>query len=109
MTLATEISIMETDIEQLKQQNEVQRQHVNILEFENDQLRKALAKVQGERDGMMRDSENLKVLLDQTGALIVSGMAKYHASRRELQEEVPAGEVPPKFISDATKSLHAVG
>lgn len=107
MTLATEISIMETDIEQLKQENEVQRQHVNILEFENDQLRKALTKAQGERDGMMRDGENLKVLLDQTGALIVSGMAKYHASRRELQEQTTAGEVPSKFISDASKTLRA--
>lgn len=107
MTLATEISILETEVEQLKHQSEAQHQHINVLEFENEQLRRSLAKVQNERDMMMRDGENLKVLLDQTGALIVSGMQKYHSSRRELREQVPDGEVPPKFISDATRSLRA--
>jgi regulator of replication initiation timing len=89
MSLATEISILETDLEQLKQENSVQRQHIEVMEFENDMLRKTLARAQYERDVYMRRAEAIKGLLDQTGALIVNSINKFHDSEMELQPVIP--------------------
>lgn len=94
MSLAHEISAMETEIETLRAENNVQRQHIGVLEFENEQLRRANARIMGERDVFLRRSESIKGLLDQTGAMLVNSMRKFHESERELQEQQQGSDKP---------------
>lgn len=85
MSLAHDISAMETEIEQLRTENNVQRQHIGVLEFENEQLRKSNDRVRAERDVFLRRSEAIKALLDSTGAMLVNSMRKFHESEREIE------------------------
>ncbi len=108
-SLANEVSAMESEIEGLRSENQVQRQHIGVLEFENEQLRKALAKVQAERDMHLRRAEGIKVLLDQTGASLVSGIQKFHDNERAVQEQqLGVGskeDASPKFLTTAERTF----
>jgi regulator of replication initiation timing len=78
MNLANEVSTMQSELESLRAENHVLKQTHNLLDFENDQLRKALAKSNAERDHHMVKKGELKALLDSAGSLLVSGVRKYH-------------------------------
>ena len=95
MSLAQDISAIETEVETLRAENNVQRQHIGVLEFENEQLRRANDRVMAERDIFLRRSEAIKGLLDQTGAMLVSSMRKFHESERDLQEQ--RGDAKPRL------------
>ena len=78
MNLANEVSTMETELYSLKNENQLLKQTVDILNFEADTLRKALSKAQEERDYHMNKKGELKALLDSAGSLLVTAMRKYH-------------------------------
>ena len=105
MNLINEISSMETELQSLRSENEVLKHNKAIIEFENESLRRALAKAHADRDNFMRRAEAIKSLLDQTGANLVSGMNRYHESERELQERQLAeadGDDLPKFLTNGS-------
>lgn len=105
MNLANEISSMESELESLRSENHVLKNNKAIIEFENESLRRALAKTQADRDNFMRRAEAIKSLLDQTGASLVSGINKYHESERELQERrLAEGEddAMPMFLTNGS-------
>lgn len=108
MNLAQEVSSMETRMISLESETEMLRQHSAVLESENESQRQVIARLQAERDSAMRRAEAIKVLLDQTGASLVSGIQKFHASERELQEQVlgvGSKEDMPKFLTTAERVL----
>lgn len=86
MNLANEISSLESELQSLRSENDVLKHNKAIIEFENESLRRSLAKAQADRDNFMRRAEKIKSLLDTTGASLVSGINQYHESERELQE-----------------------
>ena len=101
MNLANEISSLESELQSLRSENEVLKHNKAIIEFENESLRRALAKTQGDRDNFMRRTEAIKSLLDQTGASLVSGINKYHESERELQaRQLGDGDEMPMFLTN---------
>lgn len=106
--LINEISAMESELEGLRSENQMQGKHIAVLEFENDQLRKALNHAKGERDNFMRRSDKIKSLLNATGAALVTGIQEFHNSERERQEEqlgVGTGD-KPKFLSTAERTFN---
>ncbi|MCA1452879.1 hypothetical protein I6F35_06540 [Bradyrhizobium sp. BRP22] len=103
MNLANEISSMETELQSLRSENELLKHNKAIIEFENESLRRALAKTQADRDNYMRRAEAIKSLLDQTGSNLVSGIERYHQSERELQARQLADgndDDLPKFLAN---------
>lgn len=104
-SLANEVSAMESEIEGLRSENVVQRQHIAVLEFENDSHRKTIDRLQSERDEAMSRCDSIKVLLDQTGAALVSGIQKFNGERREAQENrlgVGSKDDPPPRMLTST-------
>jgi hypothetical protein len=101
MNLANEVSSMESEIESLRAENELLKQHKAVIEFENDQLKRTNARLHTERDTFMRRAEQIKVLLDQTGASLVQGINKYHESERDLARLHQSGdsETIPLFLT----------
>ena len=101
MNLANEVSSMESEIESLRAENELLKQHKAVIEFENDQLKRTNARLHTERDTFMRRAEQIKVLLDQTGASLVQGINKYHESERDLARVQQSGdsETIPLFLT----------
>ena len=99
MNLANEISTLESEVESLRATTETMKHANAILEFENSQLRGALEKVQGERDHHMIKKAELKTLLDQCGASLVAGIAKFHEQNRAEQLEGLRTDEPPKFLA----------
>lgn len=111
MNLAQEVSSMETELISLRTEIEMRRQREAVLENENESQRRAIARLQSERDNAIRRADSIKVLLDQCGASLVSGIQKFHATERELQEQAlgVGQDEPPKFlVSNASKSLMGV-
>jgi regulator of replication initiation timing len=109
MNLANEISTLESELQSLRSENEVLKHNKAIIEFENESLRRALAKAQADRDNFMRRAEAIKSLLDQTGANLVAGINKYHESERELQERQLAADADPDlpiFLTNGS-GMHA--
>jgi hypothetical protein len=104
MNLANEISSLESQVQSLHSETDVLRTNKAVLEFENDSVRRALAKAQQDRDHFMRRAEAIKSLLDQTGASLVAGINKYHDSERELQERQLAADNSelPKFLTNGS-------
>lgn len=99
MNLANEVSSLETQLANALAELELRKKTQDVLEFENDQLRRANSRLQGERDNYMRRSEQIKSILDQTGASLVHSIQKYHDSERELQEEaLGVGKDTPAFL-----------
>mgnify|MGYP001604789661 CR=1 FL=1 len=107
MNLSQEVSTMETELVSLRAEVDMRRQREAVLEWEVDSLKKQLTTTQAERDTFRRRADSIKVLLDQTGAALVNGIQKFHASERELQEQVlgVSQDDSPKFISEASRSL----
>lgn len=107
MNLANEVSSMETELASLRAENDILRKHQDLADFENEQLRRALAKCQGERDNYMRRAEAIKTLLDQTGASLVNSIRKYHESEREMQDQAQIGDdvEKPKYLSNGSRVL----
>lgn len=105
MNLANEVSSMETELVSLRSEIDILRKHQGLAEFENEQLRRALAKCQSERDNYMRRAEAIKSLLDQTGASLVNSIRKYHESERELQEDAlgVGDDDRPKFLTNGER------
>jgi FtsZ-binding cell division protein ZapB len=87
MSLAHEISALETEIEQLRTENGVQRQHIGVLEFENEQLRRANDRINAERDVYLRRSEAIRALLNSTGSMLVNSLRQFHDSEREIDSK----------------------
>lgn len=112
MNLASEVSSVLSELDSQKAENVILREREVALETENGQLRILLAKTSTERDTHLRQAEAMKSILTQAGTSLVNAMAAFRAGERELQEtSLGVGnqnEAPPKFISEATKSLHAV-
>lgn len=102
-SLANEISVMETEGAMLRNENALQKQHINVLEFEINQNRQAMARLQAERDNLMRRAEAIKALLDQTASLLVSSMRKYHTDERERLEQNDAGSASEPAYIEAPK------
>jgi len=105
MNLANEISSMESELQSLRSENDILKHNKAIIEFENESLRRALAKTQADRDNFMRRAEAIKSLLDQTGASLVSGIKKYHESERELQARQLAeadNDAMPMFLTNGS-------
>jgi regulator of replication initiation timing len=109
MNLANEVSTIETELQSLRVEVDLLKHGKALLEFENETLRRTLAKSQIERDNYMRRAEAIKALLDLTGASLVSGINKYHATERELQaQQLAEGEdPPPKFLSKSNGQASA--
>lgn len=103
-----EISAMQSELEGLRSENQMQGKHIAVLEFENDQLRKALSHVNAERDNFMRRSDKIKSLLDATGSALVNGIQEFHNSERERQEtKLGVGQDDaPKFLSTAERTFN---
>ncbi|KRQ99244.1 hypothetical protein [Bradyrhizobium valentinum] len=102
MNLTNEISALESQVQMLLAENESFRHTLSVMEFEREQLTRRCSTLQRERDNYMRRAEQIKILLDQTGANLVTGLHKYHAAERELAErdairldELPAPSAPP--------------
>jgi predicted RNase H-like nuclease (RuvC/YqgF family) len=97
---------METELVSLRADVDMRKQREAVLEWEIDSLKKLLTATTTERDTYRRRADSIKVLLDQTGAALVSGIQKYHASEREIQEQtlVTQGE-QPIMITNAQKAL----
>lgn len=106
MNLANEISTLMSEVESLRASAETFKHSNAILEFENSQLRGALEKVQSERDHHMVKKAELKTLLDQCGASLVSGIAKFHEQNRAEQLEGLRVDDPPKFLSKPIEVAH---
>jgi hypothetical protein len=92
---------MESELESRRSENNLLKQAMNLLEFENEQLRRALAKTTFERDHHMIKKGELKTLLDSAGTLLVNGVKKFHedqneASRREPHLPERLGQLPPQ-------------
>lgn len=103
MNLANEVSTLETELESLRSENHVLKQERGLLEFETDQLRKALTKSNAERDHHMVKKGELKALLDSAGALLVNGVRKYHDANIQEQEAALAVEpaTAPLFLQES--------
>lgn len=110
MNLASEVSAMESELDSLRSEVRIRGEREIALETEVTQLRASLSKTQAERDNYMRRAESIKSILDQTGSGLVNAMRVFHSSERELQEQsMGVGQDVPKFISEGSKALHAVG
>ena len=90
---------MQSELESLRSENHILKQTHNLLDFENDQLRKALAKATAERDHHMNKRGELKTLLDSAGSMLVSGVRKYHDGIIADQEQAPE----PLFLNKAAE------
>lgn len=98
MNLANEVSSMQSELESLRSDNHVLKRQNDMLEFECDQLRKALAKAQEERDHHMVKKGELKALLDGAGSFLVNGIKKYHEGiAHEQSAEVAAETAIPQL------------
>ena len=105
MNLANEISSLESEVQSLRSENDILKHNKAIIEFENESLRRALAKTQSDRDNFMRRAEAIKSLLDTTGASLVTGINKFHESERELQERRLAegdNDAMPMFLTNGS-------
>ena len=103
MNVSQEVSSMETELVSLRADVDMRKQREAVLEWEIDSLKKSLNATTAERDTYRRRADSIKVLLDQTGAALVSGIQKYHASEREVQ--LAAQGEPPILITNAQKAL----
>jgi len=103
MNLANEISSLQSELESLRATTETLKHSNAILEFENQQLRGALEKAQGERDYHMIKKSELKVILDNTGSQLVAAVQKFHESNRAEQLEGMRTDDPPKFLASPTQ------
>lgn len=97
---------METELVSLRTEIEMRRQREAVLENENDSQRRTIARLQAERDNAIRRADQIKVLLDQCGASLVSGIQKFHANEREIEQAFAQDET--RFLSDASKTLPSV-
>lgn len=101
MTLANEVSTMETELISLRSEIDILRKHQGVLEFENESLHSQLAKMSAERDHYLRRTESIKTLLDQTGSSLVSGIKSFHDSERSLMEQMhELGGQETKYLSN---------
>lgn len=112
MNLASEVSSVLSELDSLKAENNILREREVALETENDQLRRLTTKINAERDTYLRQAEAMKSILTQAGTGLVNAMNAFRAGERELQEgQLGIGnpnEPPPKFLSEASKALHAL-
>lgn len=94
MTLASEITKLETELQSSRVEADALGKRNAVLEFENDSLKQQLAKANADRDALIRRSEAIKSLLDQCGATLVHGLKQYAASEREVvHHEELSGEI----------------
>src|SRR5258708_34749541 len=105
MNLQQEISTLETELESLRAENKIVREHNIILEFDNDQLKRRLALTESARDLHLSGKVRLKTLLDQAGQHLASGIQRYHEETREEQYSTMAESEPaPKFLTNGRES-----
>src|SRR5262245_58806128 len=105
MNIANEVSSMQSELESLRAENHILKRSNEMLEFETDQLRKALAKAQSERDHHMLKKSELKALLDGAGSFLVSGIKKYHEGvvQEQIAEVVPEPPAPLRLADKAAE------
>src|SRR4051812_14648005 len=92
MNLANEISALETELQSLRSENDILKQHKAVTEFENESLRRALAKANADRDALMRRADAIKGLLDQTGAALMHGLKKIHDTEAQIDDATRAAD-----------------
>jgi regulator of replication initiation timing len=90
---------MQSEVESLRADNNVLKRANEMLQFENDQLSKALDKAKTERDHHMVKRGELKALLDGAGNFLVAGIRKYHDAivQEQAVQELP---IPPLRLAD---------
>lgn len=93
MTLASEITNLETELQSSRVEAEALGKRNAVLEFENDSLKQQLAKANADRDALIRPSEAIKSLLDQCGATLMHGLKQYAAEREVERREEASGEI----------------
>src|SRR5438067_2449432 len=91
MTLANEISKLETEQQSMRAEIDALGKKNAVLEFENDDLKKQLAKANADRDALMRRSEQIKSLLDQCGATLMHGLKQFSTTERQVEQRENAG------------------
>ena len=101
MSISNEVSSLESQLESLAAENKVLNNARIINEFEISSLRKLNEKLQAERDAALDSAAQMKVILDQAGAAIVSGMSRFHAAKRVDQEALMTDDPMPLFLEKA--------
>jgi predicted RNase H-like nuclease (RuvC/YqgF family) len=102
MNIANEVSSIVSEVESLRAENHVLKRANEMLEFEKDQLTKALGQARTERDHHMIKKGELKALLDGAGNFLVSGIRKYHDE--QLPELETTATSPPLRLAVADKA-----
>jgi chromosome segregation ATPase len=92
MSLASDVTKLETELQSVRAESEALGKKQAVLEFENAQLRQALAKANTDRDALIRRSEAIKSLLDQCGATLMHGLKQYADSEREVAQRQEAAD-----------------
>ena len=87
MTLAAEITKLETELASARAEIDAVGKKNAVLEFENDTVKKALALANADRDALLRRSEAIKALLDQCAAALTHGLRQYAASERQIDDQ----------------------
>lgn len=109
-SIAGDVAALESELESLRAETRLQQQQIAVLEFENGAQKETITALKSERDHERRRADAIKVLLDQAGSSLVTGIQKFNATERDvrlgLDEQT---DPPPKFISDASKALKVAG
>lgn len=101
MSVANEVSSLESQLESLQSENRLLNNSRILNEFELSELRRNNAKLQSERDAALDSASQMKVILDQAGAAIVHGMNRFGAAKRTTQEtELQVGDGKPLFLEN---------
>ena len=83
MNLSAELSSIETELESLRTEVKILREAKIVADFELDQLRRRDEHLTEKCDFLIASNAELKTIVDQAGANLVSSIQKYHERRRE--------------------------
>ena len=84
MNIVNEISSVLSEVESLRSEVKILREAKILSDFETDQLRRHNTRLQERVDWMIADCAEMKSIVDQTGAALVSFMNKFNERRREI-------------------------
>jgi len=102
-SIAGDVAAIESELESLRSETRLQQQTIAVLEWETSAQKETIATLKAERDHERRRADAIKVLLDQAGSSLVTGIQKFNATERETKLSLDEVE-PPKFITDARKA-----
>jgi hypothetical protein len=99
MNIVNEVSSVLTEVESLRSEVKILREAKILSDFETDQLRRHNTRLQERVDWMIADCAEMKSIVDQTGAALVSFMNKFNERRREIT----SGSEEPRLIERAAE------